>query len=337
MLGLNVKCNRFIWYWGYRSIMKTFTNYVMKNEYARVEQLGDKLAEIDPLINWESFRSIIRSMYDNQTERGGRPNNDEIVMFKMLVLQQWYGLSDPELERQANDRISFRKFLGFPEIIPDRSTVWAFRERLIDTGKDERIWEELQRQLDSKGLKVKEGVVQDATFITADPGHKKIDEPRGPEAKTRRNKDGDWAKKGGKSHYGYKLHSKSDIDYGLIRAIETTPASVHDSQVDLTKPGEVAYRDRGYFGAPCKGHNATMNRATRGHPLNIKEKMRNKRITRKRAPGERPYAVIKNIFHSGYVKVTTTLRTHTKNIITCFCYNLMQLNTLKQKTQPSER
>jgi IS5 family transposase len=110
-------------------------------------------------------------MYDNQTERGGRPNNDEIVMFKMLVLQSWYGLSDPELERQANDRISFRKFLGFPEIIPDRSTVWAFRERLIETGNDEKIWEELQRQLDSKGLKVKKGVVQDATFITADPGH----------------------------------------------------------------------------------------------------------------------------------------------------------------------
>jgi IS5 family transposase len=59
--------------------------------------------------------------------------------------------------------------------------------------------------------------------------------------------------------------------------------------------------------------------------------MRNQRITHKRAPGERPYAVIKNIFYSGHVKVTTTLRTHTKNIFTCFCYNLLQLNTLKQK------
>ena len=74
-----------------------------------------------------------------------------------------------------------------------------------------------------------------------------------------------------------------------------------------------------------------MNRATRSHPLNKKEKHRNKRITRKRAPGEQPYAVIKNIFHNGHVKVTTTLRTHTKNIFTCICYNLLQLNTLKQK------
>ena len=65
-------------------------------------------------------------MYDNNTGQGGRPNNDEIVMIKMLVLQSWYSLSDPELERQVNDRISFRKFLGFPERIPDRTMVWAF-------------------------------------------------------------------------------------------------------------------------------------------------------------------------------------------------------------------
>ena len=117
-----------------------------------------------------------------------------------------------------------------------------------------------------------------------------------------------------------------DIDYQLIREIETSPASMHDSQIDLKKPEEVNYRDRGYFRAPCKGYNATMNRATRSHPLNIREKRRNQRITHKRAPGERPYAVIKNIFHAGHVKVTTTLRTHTKNIFSCFCYNLLQLN-----------
>lgn len=74
-------------------------------------------------------------------------------------------------------------------------------------------------------------------------------------------------KKGGKSHFGYKLHTKSDIIHGLIRELETTSASVHDSQIDLSQQGEVVYRDRGYFGASCKGYNATMNRATRGHPL----------------------------------------------------------------------
>ena len=175
--------------------MKSFDDYLMNKEYERVKQLGDKLAEVEPLIDWEVFRPIIREMYDNRTERGGRPNNDEVVMIKMLVLQFWYGLSDPELERQATDRISFRKFLSFPEIIPDRATVWAFRERLTQTGKNKEIWGELQKQMDIKGFKVNEGVIQDATFITADPGHEKADKPRGPSAKTRRNKDGTWTKK----------------------------------------------------------------------------------------------------------------------------------------------
>ncbi len=127
--------------------MKSFEKCFMKKNYACVEQLGDTLAEIYPLIDWEFFRPIIRSMYDNRTERGGRPNNDEIIMIKMLVLQQWCGLSDPELERQANDRISFQKFLGFPEIIPDRGTVWAFRERLKETGKDQKIWKNCNDKL----------------------------------------------------------------------------------------------------------------------------------------------------------------------------------------------
>jgi IS5 family transposase len=310
--------------------MKSFDDYLMNKEYEKVKELGDRLAEIDPLIEWEVFRPIVRDMYDNRSERGGRPNNDEVVMIKMLVLQSWYGLSDPELERQATDRISFRKFLGFPETIPDRATVWAFRERLSKTGKDKEIWKELQKQMEMNGFKVKEGVIQDATFITADPGHKKVDEPRGPEAKTRRNKDGTWTKKGGKSSYGYKLHTKMDMEHSLIREVETTPASVHDSQIDLSQPGEVVYRDRGYFGAPCKGHNATMDRNVRGRKITIRQKMRNKRITRKRAPGERPYAVIKNIFNSGHTRLTTTLRNHTRNIFNCFSYNLLQLKTLTQ-------
>ncbi len=80
---------------------------------------------------------------------------DEVLMIKILVLQELHGLSDLELERQITGRISFRKFLGFPEAVPDYTTVWAFRERLSKTGRDKRIWQELQRQLDSKGLKVK--------------------------------------------------------------------------------------------------------------------------------------------------------------------------------------
>ena len=301
---------------------------MLKEAYENVRKNGDRLAEVEALIDWEAFRPLIAGLYHNKTPWGGRPNVDEVVMVKLLVLQQWYGLSDPELERQVDDRLSFQRFLGFPEKAPDYSTVWQFRERLAESGKDRAIWMELQRQLDEKGLSVKKGVVQDATFITADPGHAPADKPRGEEAETRRSRDGTWAKKAGKSSFGFKLHSKTDLDYGLIRDLETTTANIHDSRVDLSEEGEVVYRDKGYFGVESRGYDATMRRAVRGHPLDIRDKLRNKRISRKRAPGERPFAVIKKFFNAGHVLVTTVARVRVKMVFTCLCFNLLQLNTL---------
>ena len=311
--------------------MKTLMDFGLKEAYKRVEQLGDRLAEIKSLMDWEAFRPIVGDMYDNKSEQGGRPNIDEVVMIKLLVLQQWYGLSDLELERLAADRLSFIKFLGFSEDIPDFTTVWKFRERLTKTGKDQAIWAELQRQLDALGLGVKQGVAQDATFITADPGHAKADKPRGEEAETRRSQDGSWAKKGSKSYFGYKLHSKLDTEHGLIRELETTTASVHDSQVDLSKKGEVVYRDRGYQGAVAKGYSATMKRGARDHPLGIRDKLRNLRISKKRTPVERHYAVIKRVFNAGHVLVTTVPRVNVKTIFTAFGFNLYQLSTLRKQ------
>ena len=308
--------------------MKSFKSYLFREAYKEVRKLGDRLAKIEPLIDWEAFRPLITPLYDNKDPKGGRPNLDEVMMVKLLVLQQWYGLSDPELERQAADRLSFRRFLGFPERVPDSTTVWLFRERLAETGRDRAVWEELQRQLDEKGLKVRKGVAQDATFITADPGHAPAEEPRGEEAKTRRSRDGSWAKKGSKSSFGYKLHAKSDTDLGLIRDLETTTASVHDSQVDLSRPGEVVYLDKAYFGVEIRGYSAAMRRATRGHPLGIRDRLRNRRINRKRAPGERPFAVIKRVFDAGHVLVTTVPRVHVKMVFACVCFNLLQLGTL---------
>ena len=163
---------------------------MLRKAYQNVAKNGDRLAEIEPLIDWEAFRPIIQSLYTNNTPRGGRPNVDPVVMVKLLVLQAWYGLSDPELERQALNRIDFQHFLGYPEKAPDYSTVLRFRERLAETGKDQEVWAELQRQLDAKSLRVRKDVAQDASFITADPGHARADKPRGTEAKTRRSRGG---------------------------------------------------------------------------------------------------------------------------------------------------
>lgn len=306
--------------------MNSFTAWTLKDLYAKQER--SRLASISNMIAWNPFRPILEEMYDNKSEKGGRPNYDVIMMFKILILQKWYGLSDLEVERQMADRISFMAFLGFPDPLPDSRTIWLFKQRIAETKKDELIWSELQRQLDAMGLQVKHGTMQDATFIEADPGSSK--EPRGNEAKTRRSRDGSWAKKGDESHFGYKLHQKTDLDYSLIRQIETTTASVHDSQVDLSVKDEIVLRDRGYFGSRAKGIDFTMKRRTTETSLNDLDKHRNRLISQLRSPGERPHAVIKRVFGAGRVLVTTARRVHVELMVTAFAYNLYQLCTLKK-------
>ncbi len=307
--------------------MDSFTTWVLRSLNAKQEK--SKLAQISELIDWAPFRSILEKMYTNKTEKGGRPNCDVILMFKILVLQQWYGLSDLGVERQMADRISFMAFLGYPNPFPDSRTIWLFRERMAETGTDKLVWAELQRQLDAKGLKVRRGIVQDATFIEADNGLSESKKPRGNESKTRRSRDGTWAKKGNELHFGYKLHQTTDIDYYLIRDIETSTASLHDSQIDLSIPGIPVFRDKGYFGAKAKGIDFTMKRRTTDKPLSELDKERNRLISILRSPGERPHAVIKRVFNAGSVLVTTVRRVHVKMVITAFAFNLYQLCTLK--------
>jgi len=258
--------------------MDSFATWMLKGLHAKQEK--SRLSKISNMINWTPFRQILEELYDNKSEKGGRPNCDVIMMFKILILQKWYGLSDLEIERQMADRISFMAVLDYPDPFPDSRTIWLFKQRIAESRKDKFVWAELQRQLDAMGLQVKRGTMQDATFIEADPGSSK--KPRGEDAKTRRSRDGTWAKKGNETHFGYKLHQKTDIDYCLIREIETTTASLHDapvalelpqifdlghSQVDLSTKDEIVLRDRGYFGAEAKGIDFTMKRRTSEKPL----------------------------------------------------------------------
>jgi IS5 family transposase len=312
--------------------MSGFGDYFLDQEYQKVVGLGNKLGEIRDIIDWEKFRPIISDMYRDNKETGGRPHHDEILMIKILVLAGWHGLSDYEVELLAIDRLSFRHFLGYPEKIPDRSTIWLFKERLTTKGKIHLIWEELQRQLDEQGYSIKRGTIQDASIITSDPGHASADKPRGDAAKTRRSRDGSWVKKGNKSQFGYKLHSIIDKEHQFIRRFNTTTASVHDSQVDLSQKGETVYLDKGYFGSvPFASMDKTMKRSVRGHPVSTKDKRRNRAISRVRSLVERPFAVIKRVFHSNHLMVITHLRAHAKMLFARFSYNLFNLLTIHNR------
>ena len=92
--------------------MDSFRSYMLRKAYQNVAKNGDRLGEVEPLIDWNAFTPIIQPMYSNQSPLGGHLNTDPVIMVKLLVLQQWYGLSDPELERQVDDRLSFHRFLG---------------------------------------------------------------------------------------------------------------------------------------------------------------------------------------------------------------------------------
>lgn len=310
-----------------------FNAFILENEYTKVKGLGDRLALMKDNLDWDKFRPIVASVYKDDKITGGRPHTDEVLIVRSMLLQSWYGLSDPELEFQCNDRLSFRNFLGFSKKVPDFSTIWNARERLQEAKKDKEIWDELQRQLDAKGYQVEEGHIQDATFVEADLGKKrhyydKKAKGMGGEIikdekhKAHADKDGSFSVKNNQVHYGYKLHSKVDMKYFFIRAYEMTTASIHDGDVDLSKENEIMYRDRGYTGIATKAKgNASMKKGKLDH----KQQLRNKRISTKRAPGERPFGVIKEVFNNTKTRVKTLERVSIKEMFNCFAYNVYNI------------
>ena len=299
--------------------MESLLDFALQEKYAKVKKLRPKMEQMDKLIKWERFLPLFP---ERETLRG-RPNYEKILMTKLLFLQGWYGLSDEELEYQVNDRLSFQQFLGFPKNVPDYSTVWRFREALTQGDTIDRIWKELQRQLKKKHVTVEKGVIQDATFIVADPGKTRSGmAERGREAKTSRNKDGSWTKKGSKSYFGYKAHVKVKRGSKFVEDLAVTTASVHDNKIDLAKPDEVIYRDRGYSGSGTKAKgDATMKRGK----LSVWDKMRNKRITVKRNQGEHPFGTINRSLHGGSTKLTMLGRVFVQTAFVFAAYNVYRL------------
>jgi IS5 family transposase len=324
----------------------SFDEFVLREQYGKVQGLGDRLALMKDQIEWESFIPLVRSVFHDDKIRGGRPHTNELVVVRSMLLQAWYGLSDPELEFQCHDRLSFRHFLGFPETIPDFTTIWKIRDRLVATGVDQLIWMEVQRQLDLKGYRVKKGVIQDASFIEADLGKKRYQrEKKSRQAgesvssadtqRRHRDRDGGFSVKNGQVHYGYKSHIKVDVDHHLVRTLVVTPANVHDGDIDLVTEGDrTAYRDKGYFGKPIHASGVvdkTMHRSVRGRRLNGGQQKRNKAIGRIRSPGERPFSVVKRVFKGERTMVKTRERVQVKEMFKYFGYNLYQLVTLERK------
>lgn len=204
------------------------------------------LAKIDELVKWYRFDKLLARVRPGAT---GRPPYPALSMLKALLLQQWYGLSDPGLEEALGDRLSFRRFCRFEldAPTPDETTICRFRQALVEAGLQDRLLAEMNRQLDQHGLLLRRGTMIDATLVTAQAAVPPMSAGSG--AKSTVDTDADWTRQGGKSSFGYKAHLAMDQGSRLIRRAILTPARVNDSEVaDALVMGDegAVYADRAY-------------------------------------------------------------------------------------------
>jgi transposase, IS5 family len=186
---------------------------------------GGFLEDIDKAFDWGAFGVLLAPIHGSSH---GAPGYPPVMMFKILLLQQWHTLSDPAAEEAVRDRLSFRRFCGLPldRETPDHSSIWRFRQAIDGLGLSEALLAEANRQLDARGLMVKTGTLVDATLIAASvrrPYQGGGVNPRDPDAR--------FAIKRGKTYFGYKAHVAVDEGSGLVRKAQMTSANVHDSRL----------------------------------------------------------------------------------------------------------
>jgi len=229
------------------SIQSSFVDALLPSGFGR----NARLEAISGLLDWSRIEAIVSAVHSAET---GRPPYAPLSMVKALLLQQWYGLSDPGLEEALMDRVSFRRFCGFPLDInaPDETTLCRFRNALKTAGLGEALFAEISRQLESGGFIVKAGTLIDATLIrSAAKKPASGSTPKGVESRSTVDPDANWTRSGAGrvSFFGYKLHIGVDQGSGLIRSRQLTPAKVYESQVadDLIMGDERAiYADKAY-------------------------------------------------------------------------------------------
>jgi len=267
-----------------------------------LEQKGDSLNRLNEVIEWEIFAPILEKALGVEPKGpGGRPPFAWLMMFKILIVQRFWGLSDAQVEFWINDRLSVQRFLGLTlaDQAPDGNTIWDFREKLVKVGAIDPLFNRFKQELEQQGLRAQEGKVVDASFVdvprqrnrreenvTIKAGKAPAEWTDQPHKRSQKDVDARWAKKNEETHFGYKDHVKVDAKSKLIEEWKVTEASVHDSQVieDLTKKGDgEVYADSAYRSEEIEedlaGKEVTSQiheRAYRGKPL-TEEQIENNR------------------------------------------------------------
>ena len=257
------------------------------------------LERVSGLVDWGGFESALAGLREDGP---GRPGYRPLLLFKALLLQAWYGLSDAELEFRLGDSLAFGRFVGLSleDEVPDHTTLCRFRNRLVRERLLERLFAELDGQLEGAGVVLKQGTMLDATLIETQAAGR-----RAP-GETPVDPDAAYARRSGKpgSTYGYKAHVGVDQGSGLIRTVVTTPANVNDTVPadalvrgdERAVLGDAAYHTHARQAAlKARGIKPRLMRRPNKHHPKLPPRLArlNKLIARKRAAVETTFATWK--------------------------------------------
>ena len=305
--------------------------------------------QINTLIDWKQISRLIDKYYSKGNSATGKPSYDGLLLFRMCLLQNWYGLSDYEVEDRINDSISFSYFCGMTieQVAPDHSTLSRFRTALTKTDTFEKLFKLINTQLEKHNIIVKKGAIVDASVIDTPlrpkgkTKHKVTEDRSNEEVKVTKeyadsvDKEGTWLKKQGKYHFGYKKHHVTD-DEGLVLGLLTTTASTNEisnleevlDTADLPE-GIPLKADKGYQSKKNeellkkkKLKNHILKKAKKNKPLTEWEKRFNKLIGKTRFKVERTFGSIKRWFLGGTARYRGIKKMHTQNLMEAICYNL---------------
>jgi IS5 family transposase len=317
---------------------------------------ADPLLRLDALVQWEIFRPALRTLREKpRKSNAGRPPFDEVLMFKILILQSLYNLSDDATEFQIRDRFSFLRFLGLDigQTVPDSRTIRLFREQLTEEQLIESLFSRFNEYLAECGLLARKGQIIDASIIEAPRQRNTRDENeqvkagKTPEAWREnpaklRQKDVDarWVRKNDINYYGYKNHICIDVKHKLIRAWAVSDAACHDSQVveelidtDNTSGefwADSAYRAAEIFELLEKWNlrERVQRKGYRNHPLTAREKQGNRTRATVRARIEHVFGVQQMRATSLIVRTIGIVRARTKIGLRNLAYNIERFGML---------
>jgi transposase, IS5 family len=299
-------------------------------------KLNHQLDKIDHLVDWRVFEEIMRKIYASES---GRPSHPVLLLFKALLLQTWHNLSDYALEEALDDRLSFRRFasLSVSEKAPDHSVFSRFRDQLIKHGIHERLFQELNRQLEERGLIIKKGTLIDATVIEAAP-QKPLHNEDGTTGQSPQDPEAKWTRKGSKYLFGYKAHVGVDQESELVRRLEMTPGNVFDGKVFkglVCGDEEWVFADKAYDSKEnhyilhekgiCNGilHKAIWNKS-----LGEFEKACNRLFSQLRSPVERIFGTLKRTYRYRRTRYLGLKKNQLQLTLMCMAYNLRRMRKL---------